>query len=179
MELLSYEEYLNESATEQVINEANNFVYIKHPDFTSIKDITSHITAKAGKAWSEFIAKHLGVKVNAKATIGRRDYVSLESAPLPNKDYGVFQYGMKSVTIDSFAGGQINSQEDKENSFEFHGYIWFTIHFSYEHVDGGTNGCKLYVPGETSDSVWYDIVNNQFLTSNEAKAIGNKIWINP
>ena len=181
MKLTTYAEFLNESNKTQAVNEANNYVYIKHPEFTSVKDITSHITAKAGKAWSDFIAKHLGIKVNAKATIGRRDYVSLESAPLPTKDYGVFQYGMKSVSIDTFSGGEINWQNvgNQEDSFEFHGYIWFTIHYSYTHVAGGSNGCSLYLPGEDNHNVWYDIVNNQFLSSNEARAIGDKIWIKP
>lgn len=174
----TFDNFVTESGKTETINEANNFVYIKNPEFTSVKDIANHISANAGKAWSEFISKHLGVKVNSKATIGRRDYASLTSAPLPTKDYGIFQYGMKSVSIETFSGGEIHYQGDKED-FEFHGYVWFTIHFRYTHTDGGTNGCSLYLPGETSDSIWYDIVNNQFLTSNEAKAIGNKIWINP
>lgn len=181
MKLTTYEEFLNESNRVEPLNEANNYVYIKHPDFQSAKDIIDSFVAKGGKAWSAFINKQLGIKVNASARAGRRDSVSVESAPIPTKDYGIFQYGMKSVSIDTFSGGSINWQNvgTQEDKFEFHGYIWFTIHFAYTHVGGGSNGCSLYIPGNDSDSIWYDIVNNQFLTANEAKAIGDKIWINP
>lgn len=181
MKLTTYNEFVNESAKVESLNEANNYVYIKHPDFKSVKDIIDSFVAKGGKSWSEFINKHLGVKVNGTARAGRRDSVSVESSPISNKEYGIFQYAMKSVSIDTFSGGSIDWQNvgHQEDNFEFHGYIWFTIHFSYTHTGGGSNGCELYIPGNDSTSIWYDIVNDTFLTANEAKAIGNKIWIKP
>jgi len=176
--LKSYEEFVNESTVnESTVNEANNnYVYVSDERFKNIKDLFNEIEASIGKAFSEFIKEEFDLNIAAKGTIGRQNRVNVESAKISPKEFGIFKYAMTSATIGNFSGGVVVWNEETS---EFHPYVHMTIHISYEHVGGGSNGTSLRPLGTNSDWVSYDILNKKFINNDEMKADSKKIWINP
>jgi hypothetical protein len=154
---------LNEGAT----------LYISNPKFKDEASLKADILKKVGPALDNLLARN-GVKYNAITAKESRGRIELDSTPLTGKDLGIMQYGFKSVWINSFGGGsfpQINKAAGE--AFEFSPYIWFNLHYSYEHGAAwmnsqGSNGCSLYLPSEKSSNVFYDVVEGRFLLESEA-----------
>ncbi len=175
----SFEAFVNES---EEINEAsNNFVYISDKKFKSADDIMKSFEANAGKAWEKFISDKMGIKVKgvAKVSSRRGHYAEITTEPVTTNQLGVFKFCLDWVTIDSFGGGEINTQMVNNSVFEFHPFIAFRIHVSYGAKTGGTNGLDVVLSGNDhhNNVIWYDVLNNTFLDQAEANRISNKIWI--
>lgn len=163
--------------SDSTINEANNFVYIQYSAFKSDDDVIKSFMSAAPKAWEKFISDKMGVKVKASASAGRGNTVNI-IGEVAKGDMGLFRYTFATVSVDSFGGGSINSQRVNNAVYEFHPFIAFRLHVDWTHLDGGSNGANVEIPGNQSSNstVWYDIINSAFLDQAEAKKVGDKIW---
>jgi hypothetical protein len=155
---------LNEGAT----------LYVSNPKFKDEASLKADILKNVGPALDNLLARN-GVKYNAITAKEGRGRIELDSKPITGKDLGIMQYGFKSVWINSFGGGsfpQINKAAGE--AFEFSPYIWFNLHYSYEHGAAwmnstGSNGCSLYLPSERTSNVYYDVIEGRFLLESEAE----------
>lgn len=48
----------------------------------------------------------------------------------------------KKLWIENFSNG-VYIEKDKETGYEYY-HLWISVHYSYEHFNGGFNGCKLF-----------------------------------
>lgn len=172
--LKTFENYVNNKLEESTnpLNEGE--IYISDDKFADVAALKADILKNVGPALNKLL-KDNGISYNPiTAKEGRGNRVDFDSKPLSGKDLGVMQYGFKEVWINSFGGGsfpQINKAAGEK--LEFSPYIWFNLHYSYEHGAAwmnsrGSNGCSLYFPGETRSDIYYDIVGGVFLKSSEA-----------
>lgn len=165
--------------SEDAMNEADNFVYVKYSAFKSDDDVIKSFMSAAPKAWEKFVSDKMGAKVKATASAGRGNSVNITGEVAKN-DFGLFKYAFDKVTVDSFGGGTISSQRVNNAVYEFHPFIPFRIHISWTHLDGGSNGANVELSGNENrnNTVWYDVINGAFLDQAEAKRVGDKIWKN-
>lgn len=171
--LKDFQGFINESTKpSNFLNESD--VFISDDKFTDETSLKADILKNIGPAFNKLL-KDNGISYNpvtAKEARGNR--VEFESKPLTGKDLGIMMYGLKEVYITSFGGGsfpKINKSADEK--IEFSPYIWFNLHYSYQHgapwTDAtGSNGCSLYLPNEKSSNIFYDIVGGVFLTASQA-----------
>jgi len=165
------EKHVNEN--ESALNEANT-VYVSDPKFTDETTLIADILKNVGPALNDLL-KSNGIDYNPITAKENRNRIELDSNPLTGKDLGIMQYGFKNVWITSFGGGslpQINKAAG--DTFEFSPYVWFNLHYSYEHGAAwmnsqGSNGCSLYLPNERTSNIYYDIIGGKFLTGSEAE----------
>ena len=157
----------NTNESVNTLNEGTT-LYISDPKFKDEASLKADILKKVGPALNDLLSRQ-GVKYNPLTATDRRGVIAFESKPMTGKDLGFMQYGFKEVYIDIFSGGgfpQINKATGE--NFEFSPYIWATLHYSYKHTLGGSNGCSLIFTGEDSDSIFYDVVDGRWLTQREA-----------
>lgn len=167
--------YKEKDANESVnpLNEGAT-LYVSNPKFKDEASLKADILKNVGPALDNLLARN-GVKYNAITAKEGRGRIELDSKPITGKDLGIMQYGFKSVWINSFGGGsfpQINKAAGE--AFEFSPYIWFNLHYSYEHGAAwmnstGSNGCSLYLPSERTSNVYYDVIEGRFLLESEAE----------
>jgi hypothetical protein len=50
----------------------------------------------------------------------------------------------KTITVNNFSSSISEEQKHENNPELLFRKIWISVHISYEHFDGGTNGCKLF-----------------------------------
>ena len=167
--------YKEKDANESVnpLNEGAT-LYISNPKFKDEASLKADILKNVGPALNNLLARN-GVKYNPISAKEGRGRIELDSNPITGKDLGIMQYGFKSVWINSFGGGsfpQINKAAGE--AFEFSPYIWFNLHYSYEHGAAwmnsqGSNGCSLYLPNERTSNIYYDVIEGRFLLESEAE----------
>jgi len=161
---------VNESS--QFLNESEQMV--SDSTITSQSELEASILKNWGQAFSDLVNKKIGIQLNISDVKNSRGYIDMTIKPINRHEYGIFQYGMNSVTIDNFSGRKMPMGKEENGVFTFPAYIWTTVHFAYNHgtpnMDQGSNGCSLYFPGSTSDSIYYDIVEKKFYTDKEAQS---------
>jgi hypothetical protein len=180
MKLHSFQEFLNESKSEEIIenplNENAEVTFVSDKRIKDEKDLFDYIEKHLAKAFNTLLSDN-GIDYNpvtAKMNVAKRR-VELDSKPLMGKDLGIMKYGFYEVWINSFGGGQLPQFRHNENGeFEFHPYIWFNIHYSYHHGSPdigsqGSNGCSLYLPGERTSNAYYVVLDEKFYKDSEAR----------
>ena len=176
MKLHSFQEFLNESAKEESINPIfeGNDEFVSDKKIKDEKDLVSDIEKNLEKEINR-ILKDNGIAYNpikVSYTPAKKRF-SFDSKPVMGKDLGVMQYGFYQVWINSFGGGELPQHRNTEDGIEFTPYVWFNLHYSYTHGSQdigsqGSNGCSLYLPGESRSNLWYDVVNRTLLKESEA-----------
>jgi len=166
----TFENYVSTDVNESALNEAD--VYIANDKFTDEATLKADISAKIGPAFDKLL-KDNGITYPSVTVSENRGRYEFDSKPVTGKDLGIMQYGFKEVYINSFGGGSLPKISKDADGFEFEPLIWFNLHYSYVHGSAdtssqGSNGCSLYLPGEKSSNIWYDIVNGVFLKGSEA-----------
>jgi len=166
----------------EFINEGNVTIisekyedYVTEDKITSKEELYSHIVKNIGPAFGKFIKSKLSIDHKFEGADNKRGYIEIESKPFTGKDLGIFKFGIKEMWINTFGGGQPRFKTEDEQ-FKFQQYMWMRLHYSYnhgaEHVNKqGSNGCNLFIPGEDTDAIYYDILNDKFLTSSEGEKI--------
>lgn len=164
----------SEAGAPNDLNEGD--LFLPHTNLPSITEeqLKKDIIGNIGNAFNKLL-KDAGIKYNPVTAIESGGRIRFESKPLTGNDLGVMKYGFKEVYISIFNGGsmpKIQKSAAKENLL-FTPYIWCTLNYRYTHgspdtSSQGSNGCSLYLPGETSDSIYYDIGSYKFLTQSEA-----------
>jgi hypothetical protein len=92
---------------------------------------------------AEVVGSIFGIPVTMKAEVrnisddGENYLLKFESLPFGEDVLGVLGFGFKNVRVDSFGHHDICDD----------GAICFQLNFSYEHTDGGYNGCGLFAYG--------------------------------
>jgi hypothetical protein len=169
--------YKEKNANESVNSLNEEEVYVADAKFKDEAALKADIAKNIAPAFNKLL-KDNGINfppVTVKESRGRYEF---ESKPATGKDLGIMQYGFKEVYINSFGGGSLPkiSKATKEDSsdFQFTPLIWFNLHYSYIHGSAdtssqGSNGCSLYLPGEDSSNIFYDIVKGKFLKQSEAE----------
>jgi hypothetical protein len=169
--------YKVEESEAPAVNDLNEGdLFLPHKTMPTIteeqlkKDIMQNIAYAFNK-----LLKEAGLSYNKVTAVESGGRIRFDSKPLTGNDLGIMKYGFKEVYINTFSGGSMPKFQKgtDEKAILFTPYIWFTINYSYKHgsestSSTGSNGCSLYLPGETSDSIYYDIVNYKFLTASEA-----------
>lgn len=145
---------------------------ISDPNINDDKDLEEYIMKNIGQAFTDLIKDKLDLVYPVKATL-RRDYINFEGKSFSGDELGFMKYGFKNVWINTFSGGKMPKGKKDGDTYVFHNYIWFTIHYSYEHGTSwtgteGSNGCSLYFPKETSHNIFYSIIDKKFYTNSEA-----------
>lgn len=165
----NYDSYLKENTTENILLNENKLIFVSDERFKDETMLKADILKNAGPALNNLLARQ-GIKYNPLNASDKGGFrISFESKPITGKDLGFMQYGFKEVYINIFSGGnypQVNKAAGE--NFEFSPWIWATLNYSYQHINGGTNGCGLVFPGERGDSIYYDVVEGQWLTQTEA-----------
>lgn len=162
------EDFINEQ--EQKMHEASNQDLVDCPaEIKSQKDLESYILDNIGQAFTQLLKSKLKINYPVTAELNR-GYIDFNSEPLPDAMLGIMKYGIAKLWIGNFSGNKmpqfVNGQCPR--------YIWTTLHFAYEHgsngkVMGGSNACSIYLPGENSDSIYYDILEKKYYTQSEAQ----------
>ena len=169
--------YKVEESEAPAVNDLNEGdLFLPHKTMPTIteeqlkKDIMQNIAYAFNK-----LLKEAGLSYNKVTAVESGGRIRFDSKPLTGNDLGIMKYGFKEVYINTFSGGSMPKFQKgtDEKAILFTPYIWFTINYSYKHgsestSSTGSNGCSLYLPGETSDSIYYDIVNYKFLTASVA-----------
>jgi len=141
-------------------------IYVSNENFkdetTLVADIIKNIPAAFNK-----MLKDAGIDYKIDSAEFNRNRFELNGKPLTGDVLGIMKYGFKEVWIGSFGGGGLQIQKAGDE-FKYTPVIWFNLHYSYTHGSAstssqGSNGCALYLPGETRNDVWYDIDNKVFL----------------
>ncbi len=175
--LHTFENFINEELNAPSVTNENEITQIFESDaFVTDKNIANEgqlraeVAKNVGPAMDKLL-KDKGIKYNKITGVDKGRYIALESQPLSGKDLGVMQWGFKEVTIDSFGQGAITTNTSAAG-FSFSQYVPFNLHYSYKHgapqtQSQGSNGCQLFLPGETWSTVWYDIINKKMITHSE------------
>ena len=163
--------------SEAAVNDLNEGdLFLPHTNLPTITEeqLKKDIVGNIGNAFNKLL-KDAGIKYNPVTAIESGGRIRFESKPLTGNDLGVMKFGFKEVYINTFSGGSMPKIQKgaADENLMFTPYIWFTINYSYKHGSEGTNstgsnGCSLYLPGETSDSIYYDIGSYKFLTASQA-----------
>lgn len=161
--------YESQDAFDNPLNEKE--VFITDDRFKDEKTLFADILKNMGPAINKLL-KDKGIDYNPITVSENRGRYQFDSKPITGKDLGIMQYGFKEVYIKTFGGGAVPRVNNSEAGLEFSPYIWFNLHYSYEHGSAdtstqGSNGCALYLPGERQANIYYDIVNGVFLTSSQ------------
>jgi len=161
----------NESANP--LNESD--VFIANDKFKDEAALKADIAKNMAPAFNKLL-KDNGITFPAITVEENRGRYEFDSKPLTGKDLGIMQWGIKELYINSFGGGSLPKISKDADGFEFSPLIWFNLHYSYTHGSAdinsqGSNGCSLYLPGERTSNIWYDIVNGVFLKDSEAQKL--------
>ena len=145
-------------------------IYVSSNDFADENSLVADVIKNITPAFNKML-KDSGIDYKIDSTVFNRSRFEFNGKPLVGNALGIMKYGFKEVFINSFGGGQIQYQ--KGDGFKFTPLIWFNLHYSYTHGSAdissqGSNGCSLYLPGENSSNIWYDIRNKVFLKNGEA-----------
>jgi hypothetical protein len=170
--------YLTANESEvPVVNDLNEGdLFLPHANLPSITEdqLKKDILGNIGNAFNKLL-KDAGIKYNPVTAIESGGRIRFESKPLTGNDLGVMKFGFKEVYINTFSGGSMPKIQKgaADEKLMFTPYIWFTINYSYKHGSAdtnatGSNGCSLFLPGENSDSIYYDIGSYKFLTASQA-----------
>lgn len=146
-------------------------IYVSNENFKDETSLVADIIKNMPGAFNKML-KDAKIDYSIDSTVFNRNCFELKGKPLTGDTLGIMKYGFKEVFIDSFGGGQIQVQKGEE--FQYTPLIWFNIHYSYTHGSAdtssqGSNGCSLYLPGEKSSNVYYDIDNRVFLKYSESE----------
>lgn len=105
----------------------------------------------------QWLSKVTGLELNFVYDTNKQDMISFESNNIVDK-IGAIGLAFESVVIDTFGNGitstkpTIYDTEKIDYDKDYDLYYWASIHFSYRHVGGGTNGVEFatvqYVNGE-------------------------------
>jgi hypothetical protein len=172
----SFEKFVsvNENAeANNLLNEAD--VFIANDKFKDEASLKADIAKNMGPAFDKLL-KDNGITFPSITVSENRGRYEFDSKPVTGKDLGIMQYGFKEVYINSFGGGSLPKISKDADGFEFAPLIWFNLHYSYNHGSAdtssqGSNGCSLYLPGERTSNIYYDIVNGVFLKDSEAQKL--------
>jgi len=164
--------YKEKDANESVnpLNESD--VFIANDKFKDAAALKADIAKNMAPAFNKLL-KDNGINfptVTVNETSSRYEFIS---KPVTGKDLGIMQWGIKELYINSFGGGALPKIGKDADSFTFSPLIWFNLHYSYTHgsvnvPSQGSNGCSLFLPGESQSNVFYDIVEGKFLKQSEA-----------
>ena len=156
------------------------------PDIKDQKDLEKNILDNIGDAFSALLKEKINFNYPTTGEYekgGGRLFIRVKGKPITGDKLGVFKYGIKELYINFFSGGEVPEglkPIEDDDKFEFKRFIWTTVNYKYvhgaEHTSGmGSNGCDLFFPGETNNSIWYDIIEKKFLTTSEAIKFEKKI----
>ena len=103
----------------------------------------------------EVIGKLIGCKVHVqiepKMNHFNKEIFYVTSKPVDERDLGIARFMFKSLTLHSFNKIWMKEAGDgKKEAFD----PWFTLHASYEHQSGGSNGCTFGIGGKTINLVF-------------------------
>lgn len=167
-------ECYKEKDTNESVNPLNEAeLYITDSNITDEATLKADILKNIGPAFNQML-KNAGIKYNPVTASESRGRIQFESKPLTGDALGIFKYGIRECWIGLFSGGNMPQIQKDTEKFSFKPYIWATLNYSYKHgaqganYSSGSNGCSLYLPGEDSDSIYYDIVGKKFLTNSQA-----------
>ena len=169
----------NESADPLKVDPLNEAeIFIANDKFKDEAALRADIADNIAPAFNRLLSKN-GIVFPPVTIKENRGSYQIESKPVTGKDLGIMQYGFKEVYIDSFGGGALPKISKDADGFEFTPIIWFNLHYSYNHGSAdtssqGSNGCALFLPGERTSNIWYDIVNGEFLKDSERQKFFDK-----
>lgn len=154
---------------ESPLNEGD--IYVSSDDFADETSLVADVIKNITPAFNKLL-KDSGIDYKIDSTQFNRNRFEFSSKPMVGDKLGIFKYGFKEVWIDSFGGGGIQIQKGEE--FKYTPLIWFNLHYTYSHGSAdtssqGSNGCSLFLPGQTSSNVYYDIDNKVFLKYSESE----------
>jgi len=173
----TFENYVSADVNESALNEAE--VFVSDAKFKDEAGLRADIADNIAPAFNRLLSKN-GIDFPPVTIEENRGSYKIESKPVTGKALGIMQYGFKEVYIDSFGGGSLpkiqKATAEDGSDFEFTPIIWFNLHYSYNHGSAdtssqGSNGCALFLPGERSANIWYDIVNGEFLKDSERQKL--------
>ena len=175
-ELESVKSTKGADVNESALNEAE--IYIANDKFKDEAALKADIADNIAPAFNRLLSKN-GIDFPPVTIKENRGSYQIESKPITGKALGIMQYGFKEVYIDSFGGGSLPKISKDAAGFEFTPIIWFNLHYSYNHGSAdtssqGSNGCALFLPGEKTSNIWYDIVNGEFLKDSERQKFFDK-----
>jgi hypothetical protein len=165
----------NRNIFESALNESSQ-IFVSDPKITDEASLKASIDKNISAAFNKLL-KDNGINFPTVTVKENRGRYEMESKPLTGKDLGIMQYGIKELYINSFGGGSLPQINKAAEGFEFTPFIWFNLHYSYKHgsvdtMSQGSNGCNLYLPGERSSDIFYDVVKGVFLKRSEAEKQG-------
>jgi hypothetical protein len=163
--------YESQDSFDSSLNEKE--VFITDDRFKDEKTLFADILKNMGPAINKLL-KDKGINYNPITVSENRGRYQFDSKPVMGDALGIMKYGFKEVYIDTFGGGAVPRVNMTEAGMEFPPYIWFNLHYSYEHGSAdtsatGSNGCAFYLPGERQSNIYYDIVKGEFYGSKEAE----------
>jgi len=146
-------------------------IYVSNENFKDETSLVADIIKNMPVAFNKML-KDAKIDYSIDSVVFNSNRFELKGKPLTGDALGIMKYGIKEVWINSFGGGQIQVQKGEE--FQYTPVIWFNLHYSYTHGSAdtssqGSNGCSLYLPGEKSSNVYYDIDNRVFLKYSESE----------
>ena len=152
----------------QNINENSGVEYITLKGVTNIEEYKQYILNTFPTAFENYFSEYTNItelkpfNYEIKPLNHGNFKLEINSEKYIGEDLGIFKFGMTECVISNW-GGTLQF-EQKDDVFTVAPTIWLNLKLNYEHFGGGSNGCDLYIHGNNSSDIWYDLLKQTIIT---------------